>query len=415
MPVDALPDQNQPQSSAHARRIWARWVDLSVRSRNTFGKLIRGPEDVQKHLLENPNWKVHFLGMRNVGAKTIREVNSLILDARQMSLSEGDKLEDKASGRTGMQSLSFDEVSAVNHFMGGVQGLSRRSNNVIGTFLRDGGYILYLLSQSDSGFETMMSVRNCGHKSAREIALLVKRSVETAGQGGEVVVGNVQSTGLSSSLIPLVEGCVETDGVRFQTDSFSARRVGTAVIGGRQLVVDLIRGNWDAWTGDALLERLRLRLVDQQDLILEILERLGMVAELIWGGRDIAEREPRKYFVDREDRNRELWIEHRIKGRTLEEIGQSVGLTRERVRQVVRKQDRQFNWESGLGKAIPEVRWVHIIEDKRMLLFPEGSEARELEVEGLVQSSSIGGTRTWFGSMESRCRERPSGILSHDS
>ena len=387
--VEANPSDNRTEGFVEplACAVWSLWPDLSVRAMNTFGKVILGPDHIQKLLLDNPRWQDYFSGFRNVGAKTIREVDKLLQQAREMDLKPWQGAVAQVAKIESAGFMQMEKERAIQFFKNGIEFLSFRSRNVMATFLRDGGDVMDLIQSADFGLHRLLSLRNCGAKSAREIALLVRKAANASlVSRGANFDDQFLITGLSEGLIPIVERWVGLDEGSFSPESTMGRR-GPATVGVCQLIRDTLCKRWDAWTEDPLLSKLGDWLSKDEDPHLEFLQWLGMSVELMCGGQGGGDGRPVRNDLVCHDRNLALWIEHRVKGTTLEEIGESVGLTRERVRQVVRKQDRQFDWESGLGTTIPEVRWVHFTDDSRILLFTEGSELRELEVEGLIRSS----------------------------
>ena len=173
-------EQQSVQPLAHA--VWSLWQDVSVRAKNTFGKVIKGPEDVQRFFLDDLNWPDKFGEVRNVGRKTIHEVDALLRKAREMDLTpwEGLSKEGEQSGMSGDSRVEegaqlpedggFDVLEALHQFHGELSGLSVRARNVMANFLKDGGDPVRLMHLWDFGKTEILGVRNCGTKTARDIA-----------------------------------------------------------------------------------------------------------------------------------------------------------------------------------------------------------------------------------------------------
>lgn len=330
-------------------------LPLSVRLSNclrktniqTIGDMIDYPQ--------NNDWA----SIRNMGAKSIEEVNRWIDLLNHGSSDEYCLVDQQTKAQAvpvvAVSNEEYEQDKAIEDLR-----LTVRAYNC----LKNAGieYVSQLLGKS---VEKLMAMKGMGKGSAEEVFAVVEKwlskrtkyvlaseEAQTSEEGKDVLLSVKISEAYHASqsfclheIMLIRSRYPEAQGETFYYRLYEAQYIRDAV---KIWILTLLERNKDEMTPKALSEQMPAHLENTM-ILEEILLELEFDDQISCGEALIVRVYPSvmEYVSGIEDDRAKEFLLGRLEGKTLEEIGEKYGITRERVRQIISKHQRRIH-ELGL-------------------------------------------------------------------
>ena len=384
---------------------------LSARSQNALRRNgYSGPKWVELLTSEERRLKL-LLGLRNVGLKSALEINRIVENAINVNgglahLTEASEVGEMANEEKSKKEQSYLLLEAC--FSDELQYLSNRSRNVLRSFEKKGRSLHSLFGDRNTRLSLLLSLKNCGRKSVREIDEAVLRALRNAAEYGENGTDDpeVAWTRLTGWLKLKVESMVGSDtGPKVIMTKGRFSRPEETSLTALKLKCSLFDGSWLGWESDGLLNFLYQRIQSAKSDEEALLIRVGLAVELVCGDAKMETLDDvhfRLRHCDRQERPFVIWFLFRGFGFALEEIGQYWKLSKERVKQIAVSFERKFPLICREMEALRSMMWLY--NDERKVFFVLGEDGVKFEVNSdcSLQKAMV----FWAVTTEDLCGDR---------